>query len=101
MSNPVYSDRFSEGQKPYWAQTGVTEDGVKVDTNTESDGRFHSNWLSMMHSRLLVARYLLRTDGVIFVSIDDHELHNLRRVMDEVFGEENLFALLVRRAMHT
>ena len=97
----VYSDRFSEGQKPYWAQTGVTEDGVKVDTNTESDGRFHSNWLSMMHSRLLVARYLLRTDGVIFVSIDDHELHNLRRVMDEVFGEENLFALLVRRAMHT
>ena len=97
----VYSDRFAEGQKPYWAQTGVTEDGVKVDTNADSDGRFHSNWLSMMHSRLLVARYLLRTDGVIFVSIDDHELHNLRRVMDEVFGEENLFALLVRRAMHT
>ena len=97
----VYSDRFAEGQKPYWAQTGVTEDGEKVDTNADSDGRFHSNWLSMMHSRLLVARYLLRTDGVIFVSIDDHELHNLRRVMDEVFGEENLFALLVRRAMHT
>ena len=85
----VYSDRFAEGQKPYWAQTGVTEDGVKVDTNTDSDGRFHSNWLSMMHSRLLVARYLLRKDGVIFVSIDDGELQNLLRVMDEVFGEEN------------
>ena len=85
----VYSDRFAEGQKPYWEQTGVTEDGVKVDTNTDSDGRFHSNWLSMIHSRLLVARYLLRPDGVIFISIDDGELQNLLRVMDEVFGEEN------------
>ena len=85
----VYSDRFAEGQKPYWEQTGVTEEGVKVDTNTDSDGRFHSNWLSMMHSRLLVARYLLAKDGVIFVSIDDGELQNLLRVMDEVFGEEN------------
>ena len=69
----VYSDRFAEGEKPYWEQTGVTEDGVKVDTNTDSEGRFHPNWLSMMHSRLLVARYLLRSDGVIFVSIDDGE----------------------------
>ena len=91
----VYSDRFAEGQKPYWAQTGVTEDGVKVDTNTDSEGRFHSNWLSMMHSRLLVARYLLRKDGVIFVSIDDNEVQNLRRVMDEVFGEENFAGVLV------
>jgi adenine-specific DNA-methyltransferase len=88
----VYSDRFTEGQKPYWAQTGVTEDGVKVDTNTDSDGRFHSNWLSMIHSRLLVARYLLRKDGVIFVSIADHEVQNLRRVMDDVFGQENFVA---------
>ncbi|MEI7820815.1 MAG: site-specific DNA-methyltransferase [Verrucomicrobiota bacterium] len=91
----VYSDRFAEGQKPYWAQTGVTEDGVKVDTNTDSDGRFHSNWLSMMHSRLLVARYLLRPDGFIVVSIDDAEIGNLLRVMDEVFGEENHIATLV------
>ena len=85
----VYSDNFAEGQKPYWEQTGVTQNGVKTDTNTNSDGRFHSNWLSMMQSRLLVARYLLRQDGVIFVSIDDGELQNLLRVMDEVFGEEN------------
>lgn len=85
----VYSDNFAEGQKPYWEQTGVTEGGVKVDTNTDSDGRFHSNWLSMMHSRLLVARYLLKPDGVIFVSIDDNEVQNLCRVMDEVFGAEN------------
>ena len=92
----VYSDRFAEGQKPYWEQTGVTEDGVKVDTNTDSDGRFHSNWLSMMHSRLLVARYLLRPDGLIFVSIDDRELQNLLRLMDEVFGEENLRGCVAR-----
>jgi adenine-specific DNA-methyltransferase len=91
----VYSDRFTEGQKPYWAQTGVTEDGVKVDTNTDSDGRFHSNWLSMMHSRLLVARYLLSKDGVILVSIDDDEHPNLRRLLDEVFGPENFIANLV------
>lgn len=91
----VYSDRFAEGQKPYWEQTGVTEDGVKVDTNAESDGRFHSNWLSMMHSRLLVARYLLQEDGVVFVSIADQEVQNLRRVMDDVFGEECFVAIIV------
>ena len=91
----VYSDRFAEGQKPYWEQTGVTESGVKVDSNSDSDGRFHSNWLSMMHSRLLVARYLLRPDGLIFVSIDDSEVVNLRRLMDEVFGEESRVAQLV------
>ena len=85
----VYSDNFAEGQKPYWEQTGVTENGVRVDSNTQSDGRFHSNWLTMIHSRLLVARYLLQPDGVIFVSIDDNEVQNLRRVMDDVFGEEN------------
>jgi adenine-specific DNA-methyltransferase len=91
----VYSDNFAEGQKPYWEQTGVTEGGVKVDTNTDSDGRFHSNWLSMIHSRLLVARYLLKPEGVIFVSIDDGEVFNLRRVMDEVFGEENFVGILI------
>jgi len=91
----VYSDRFAEGQKPYWEQTGVTEAGVKVDTNADSEGRFHSNWLSMMHSRLLAARYLLRPDGFIVVSIDDAEVFNLSRLMDEVFGEENSIATLV------
>jgi len=90
----VYSDNYTEERKPYWEQTGVLEEGVKVDTNTDSDGRFHSNWLSMMHSRLLVARYLLQSDGVIFVSIDDGELQNLLRVMDEVFGEENHIGII-------
>jgi adenine-specific DNA-methyltransferase len=88
----VYSDRFAEGQKPYWEQTGVTENGVKVDSNSDSDGRFHSNWLSMMHSRLLASRYLLAPDGAIFVSIDENEVHVLKRLMDEVFGEEAFVA---------
>ena len=91
----VYSDNFAEGRKPYWEQTGVTEGGVKVDTNTDSDGRFHSNWLSMMHSRLLVARYLLKPDGAIFVSIDDGEVQNLRRILNEIFGEENFVATFI------
>ncbi len=93
----VYTDRFAEGQKPYWEQTGVTENGVKVDSNSDSDGRFHSNWLSMMHSRLLVARYLLRPDGLIFVSIDDSELSNLLRILDDTFGFENRIGIICWR----
>ena len=91
----VYSDDYAEGRKPYWEQTGVTEDGVQVDTNTDSDGRFHSNWLSMMHSRLLVARYLLTSGRLSRRQIDDDEFFNLSRLMDEVFGEENFIATLV------
>jgi adenine-specific DNA-methyltransferase len=85
----IYSDDYTEGRKPYWEESGVTDRGVKVDTNSDSEGRFHSSWLSMMHARLLVARYLLQPDGVLFVSIDENELHNLRRLANEVFGEEN------------
>jgi adenine-specific DNA-methyltransferase len=91
----VYSDNYSETRKAYWEQTGTTEEGVKVDTNTESDGRFHSNWLNMIYPRLLVARQLLRDDGFIVISIDDAELHNLRRLLNEAFGEENYIATLV------
>jgi adenine-specific DNA-methyltransferase len=85
----VYSDNFDEDKKPYWEQTEVTENGIIIDSNTQIDGRYHSNWLNMMYSRLLIARTLLKPNGVIFVSINHHELHNLRRLMDEVFGEEN------------
>lgn len=85
----VYSDNYTEDKKPYWEQTGVTENGVKIDTNVETDGRYHSNWLDMMYSRLLVARALLKTDGIIFISIDDTEINNLRKLCDEVFTEEN------------
>ncbi|MEI7497482.1 MAG: site-specific DNA-methyltransferase, partial [Betaproteobacteria bacterium] len=84
----VYKDNFAEGTSAYWEHTGVTQDGVKMSTNTRADGRFHSNWLNMIYPRLLVARQLLREDGVIFVSIDDNEVTHLRKVMDEVFGEE-------------
>jgi adenine-specific DNA-methyltransferase len=92
----VYSDNYTEDKKPYWEQTGVTENGLKIDTNTETEGRFHSNWLNMMYSRLLIARALLKADGVIFISIDDNEVHHLRKLCDEVFGEENFVGELPR-----
>ncbi|HEV8084585.1 MAG TPA: site-specific DNA-methyltransferase [Chitinophagaceae bacterium] len=89
----VYSDNYTEEKKPYWEQTGVTENGLKIDTNNETDGRFHSNWLNMMYSRLLIARAILKPEGVIFISIDDNEVHHLRKLCDEVFGEENLIGV--------
>lgn len=85
----VYSDNFTQDKKGYWEDAEVLENGVKIDTNTETDGRYHSNWLNMMYSRLLIARQLLREDGVIFISIDDNEVHHLGKLCDEVFGEEN------------
>lgn len=88
----LYNDDFSEGHQAYWERTEQSEDGIALDTNSDASGRFHSNWLDMMYSRLLVARNLLRTDGVLFISIDDHELHHLRKICDEVFGEENFKA---------
>jgi adenine-specific DNA-methyltransferase len=95
----IYSDDFSEDKQAYWEKTGVTKDGVKLDTNTESNGRYHSDWLNMMYPRLLLVRNLLTDDGVIFVSIDDNEVHNLRKIMDEIFGEENFIAQIVREAI--
>jgi adenine-specific DNA-methyltransferase len=86
----IYPDNFREGLDDYLRYSGQTnEEGIKQSTNTETGGRFHSNWLSMMYPRLFLARNLLREDGVIFVSIDDNEVHNLRMLMNEVFGEEN------------
>lgn len=91
----IYTDNFSEDKKAYWEKSGTTQDGIKLDTNTESQGRYHSNWLNMMYPRLLLARNLLTEDGAIFVSIDDNEVHNLRKIMDEVFGEENFIGDIV------
>lgn len=86
----VYPDDYSEPLDAYLRRTGqMNEEGQRLTTNTRVSGRFHSNWLSMMYPRLLLARRLLRDDGLIFVSIDDNELHNLHLVMNEVFGEEN------------
>jgi len=91
----VYSDTWKQDREEYWENAEVLENGLKVDTNTETDGRFHSNWLNMMYSRLLIARQLLRDDGVIFISIDDNEVHHLRKLCDEVFGEENFLGLFI------
>jgi len=85
----VYSDKFNQDKKEYWEEAEMTENGFKIDTNAETDGRFHSNWLNMMYSRLLIARQLLKEDGVIFISIDDNEAHHLRKLCDDVFGEAN------------
>lgn len=92
----VYSDNFTEEKKPYWEQTGVTENGLKVDTNMEADGRYHSNWLNMMYSRLLISRQLLKPSGVMIISIDDNEVHHLRKLCDEIFGEENFIGCIAR-----
>lgn len=91
----VYSDNFTQDKRSYWEDSEVVENGVKIDTNTETDGRYHSNWLNMMYSRLLIARQLLKEDGVIFISIDDNEIHNLRKLCDEVFGEENFLDCII------
>jgi adenine-specific DNA-methyltransferase len=94
----VYSDKFNQDKKEYWEDAEITENGYKIDTNTETDGRFHSNWLNMMYSRLLIARQLLREDGVIFISIDDNEVYHLRKLCDEVFGEDNFYSQIIVRA---
>lgn len=93
----LYNDDFSENKQAYWERTEQSEDGIVLDTNSDASGRFHSNWLDMMYSRLLVARNLLRSDGVIFISIDEHEIHHLRKLCDEIFGVENFLSILSRR----
>lgn len=92
----VYHDDFSAPINSYLKQTGqLDEEGNKQSTNKETNGRYHSDWLSMMYPRLKLAWNLLKNSGVIFVSIDDNEAHNLRKVMDEVFGEENFIAQII------
>lgn len=92
----IYPDNFAESLQTYLAYTGqVDAEGRKFSTNPDTSGRFHSNWLNMMFPRLYLARNLLREDGCIFISIDDGESANLRRVCDEVFGEENFAANIV------
>lgn len=86
----VYKDNYADNLGNYLSLTGQTDaEGRKISTNTESDGRYHSNWLNMMYPRIKLARNLLSDDGVIFISIDDNEVSNLRKLGDEVFGEEN------------
>ena len=96
----IYPDKFSESKDQYLKRIGEKdEEGFLLKEglfrkNSKENGQYHSNWLSMMYPRLYLARNLLREDGVIFVSIDDNEVHNLRMVMNEIFGEENFVGCL-------
>ena len=86
----VYTDKFGQNLDKYLKLSGQVDDqGRKLSTNNEGNGRFHSNWMNMMYPRLFLARNLLKNDGVIFISIDDNELDNLKKLCDEIFGEEN------------
>lgn len=99
----VYNDAFGEVRKEYLKKAGaIDEDGNVLEDglyrrNTKDGGHYHSNWLNMMYPRLFLARNLLRRDGIIFVSIDDSEVNNLRGMMDEIFGSENFISCLIRR----
>lgn len=92
----VYKDDFKDNIDNYKKITGqVDEEGNKISSNSESDGRYHTNWLNMMYPRLRLARNLLSDDGVIFISIDDNEVNNLRKLCDEIFGEDNSISNLI------
>jgi adenine-specific DNA-methyltransferase len=86
----VYKDNFHDNVKNYLQLTGqIDDEGNRISTNTDKSGRYHTDWLNMMYPRLKLARNLLKDDGVIFISIDDNEVHNLRKICDEIFGEDN------------
>lgn len=94
----VYEDDFAESTAAYLANSGqFDEAGNRLVQNTESNGRFHTDWLNMMYPRLKLAKDLLTEDGVIFISIDDNEISNLKKCCDEIFGEENLVANIAWR----
>jgi len=89
----VYEDDFAESNAAYLARSGQRSDtGARLVANTEANGRFHSDWLSMMYPRIRLAKALLRSDGFMFISIDDHEYANLKRICDEVLGSSNYVA---------
>ena len=103
----VYPDRFAESKDDYLKRVGdKDEEGYLIKEglfrkNSKDNGHYHSNWLSMMYPRLFLARNLLREDGVIFVHIDDNEVHNLRMIMNEIFGEENFIANVIWEKKYT
>ncbi len=92
----IYEDDFAEESTGYMERSNQKDaTGNRMVANTEANGRFHSDWLSMMYARLKLARNLLREDGVLFISIDDNEVHNLRKSCDEIFGEDNFIANVI------
>lgn len=90
----VYPDDFRDNIKNYLELTGQVEGGRKISSNTEASGRFHTDWLNMMYPRLKCAASLLKSDGILFVSIDDSEVSRVRAICDEIFGEENFVATI-------
>ncbi|MFZ5333111.1 site-specific DNA-methyltransferase [Enterobacter asburiae] len=91
----VYPDNFQDNMKNYLEITGQTEDGVRVSSNSETSGRYHTDWLNMMYPRIKLARNLLKEDGFIFLSIDDNEVNNLKLMCDDIFGQENFVANVI------
>ncbi|GAB3759245.1 hypothetical protein GCM10028796_06140 [Ramlibacter monticola] len=97
----VYPDNFQDSIQNYLELTGQIEGGRKISSNTDASGRFHTDWLNMLYPRLKLAHSLLKDDGVIFVSIADHEIHNLRAALNEVFGEENFIASVIWQKVYS
>lgn len=92
----VYKDNYKDNLKNYQQITGqVDDEGNKLSTNSDSDGRYHSNWLNMMYPRLKLARNLMKESGVIFISIDDIEIGNLRAICDDIFGSNNFISNVI------
>lgn len=92
----IYPDNYAENLNTYLEYTGqVDSEGRKFGTNTDTDGRFHSKWMNMMYPRLFLAKNLLKEDGIIFISIDDNEVDNLKKICNEIFGEENFVANVI------
>jgi len=98
----IYPDDFRDNIKNYMELTGQTdEEGRKLSANSETSGRYHTNWLNMMYPRLKMARNLLRHDGVVFISIDETEVANIAKLCDEIFGEENFISQLIWKKRST
>ena len=102
----VYNDDYKDNMENYLKISGQISDsnkgkGIKLTTNTETSGRYHSNWLNMMYPRLKLARNLLTDDGIILISIDDNELENLKKLCNEIFGEENFLVSLIWNKQHS
>ena len=98
----VYPDDYKDNLRNYLELTEqVDNEGRKISTNSEASGRYHTNWLNMMYPRLRLARNLLRDNGVVFISIDDHEVDNLRKICTEIFGESNFVSNLIWEKKYT
>lgn len=98
----IYKDDYKKNVKEYLYETNqIDKEGNHLVQNKETNGRFHTDWLNMMYPRLKLARDFLTDDGAIFISIDDHELHNIRKICDEVFGEENFVACIVNQSANS